>query len=67
MTHYKHKHVYVYQFEFVTRNNTRANLKYTLCTDIDNPNCKENRTLLESMLRLVYGYLPKSIKFLHEK
>lgn len=67
MKQYKHKHVYVYRFEMTTRNNTRTNLTYTLCTDIDNPNSKENRSLLESMLRLVYGHMPKSVKFLHEK
>jgi hypothetical protein len=41
--------------------------EYTLCTNYPDPNSKANRTLLESMLRMVYGHMPKSVKFLHEK
>jgi hypothetical protein len=38
-----------------------------LCTDIDGPNSKQNKTLLESMLRIVCGSMPKGVKFLYEK
>ena len=41
--------------------------KYALCTNHHDPNGKENRKLLESMLRLVYGHYPKGVKFLKEK
>jgi hypothetical protein len=41
--------------------------EYSLCTDHDGPNSKENRQLLESMLRIVCGHLPKGLKFSHEK
>jgi hypothetical protein len=67
MKRYSHKHVYVYRFELTGRDSTRVDHEYTLCTNVDNPNCKENRTLLESMLRLVYGHMPKGVKFLYEK
>jgi hypothetical protein len=62
----KHEHIYVYQFE-LTGHGNRAMHEYLLCTNINNPNSKENRTLLESMLRLVYGHMPKGVKFLYEK
>jgi hypothetical protein len=67
MISYKHKHVYVYTFPVSSKTSGSIDHEYTLCTNIDNPNCKENRTLLESMLRLVYGHMPKSVKFLYEK
>jgi len=68
---YKHEHVYVYQFE-VTNHPTwhgisTCKMEYSLCTNIDGPNHKENRSILEQMLRTVYGYMPKGVKFLHEK
>lgn len=67
---YTHKHVFIYQFQIEnhpTYPGTRwANVEYTLCTNHDYPNGKENRTLLESMLRLVYGHYPKGVKFLRE-
>ena len=53
MISYKHKHVYVYTFPVSSKTSGSIDHEYTLCTNIDNPNCKENRTLLESMLRLV--------------
>jgi hypothetical protein len=67
MKRYTHKHVYVYRFDLTGRDNTRIDHEYALCTNVDNPNCKDNRTLLESMLRLVYGYMPKGVKFFYEK
>ena len=67
MKRYTHKHVYVYQFDLSGRDISRVEQEYTLCTNVDNPNCKENRSLLESMLRLVYGHMPKGVKFLYEK
>jgi uncharacterized protein YneF (UPF0154 family) len=42
-------------------------MEYSLCTDINGPNHKENRSILEQMLRMVYGYMPKGVKFSHEK
>ena len=69
MIQFKHKHTYVYGFELQKRAPFVGweKCEYTLLTDITDPNCKSNRTLLESMLRLVYGHLPKSVKFLYEK
>jgi hypothetical protein len=46
---------------------TLGTQEYTLCTNYPDPNSKANRTLLESMLRTVYGHMPKSVKFLNEK
>jgi hypothetical protein len=42
-------------------------MEYSLCTNIDGHNHKENKAILEQMLRVVYGYMPKGVKFLHEK
>jgi hypothetical protein len=67
MIKYTHKHTYVYKFPLSAKQGGTTECEYTLCTDIDNANSKENRTLLESMLRLVYGHMPKSVKFSHEK
>jgi len=69
MIQFKHKHTYIYGFELQKRapNVGWEKCEYTLLTDTDNPNCKANRSLLESMLRLVYGHLPKGVKFLYEK
>ena len=69
MIQFKHKHTYVYGFELQKRAPVVGweKCEYTLLTDITDPNCKSTRTLLESMLRLVYGHLPKSVKFLYEK
>ena len=68
--HY-HKHIYVYQFEM--KNHTTwsgkhvTTMEYTLCTDHDGPTSKPNKKLLEEALRIVYGHMPKSVKFLYEK
>lgn len=66
-----HKHIYVYQFEVnnhPTWQGTRTcQMEYSLCTNIDGHNHKENKAILEQMLRVVYGYMPKGVKFLHEK
>ena len=66
-----HKHIYVYQFEMKNHNSWSGQhfttMEYALCTDHDGPNSKPNRKLLEEALRIVYGHLPKGIKFLHEK
>lgn len=70
MIRYEHKHIYVYQFELQKHKSHSYGThkcEYTLLTNISNPNCKANRQLLESMLRIVYGHMPKSVKFLHEK
>ena len=58
MIRFKHKHTYVYGFDIQ---------KNTLLTDISDPQCKMNRTTLEMMLRVAYGHMPKSVKFLYEK
>jgi hypothetical protein len=42
-------------------------MEYSLCTDITGPTHKQNKLLLEQMLRTVYGHLPKGVKFLREK
>jgi len=57
MIAYKHKHIYVYQYELSKRKPYVGweQCQYTLCM------------LLESMLRIVCGHMPKSVKFLHEK
>lgn len=68
---YTHEHVFIYQFQIEnhpTYPGTRwTNVEYALCTNHHDPNGKENRKLLESMLRLVYGHYPKGVKFLKEK
>jgi hypothetical protein len=64
---YKHEHIYVYQFPLTKREGGTTLVEYNLCTNIAGPNHRENRQLLESMLRLVYKHMPKSIKFLYEK
>jgi len=67
---YKHEHVYVYEFEVSTHPSWTGKrwdtMQYKLCTNITGPNHKENRKLLENMLRIVYKYLPKGIKFIKE-
>ena len=68
---YTHEHIYVYQFDIENHaswgGKRWTTIEYTLCTNHDDPNSKKNRTLLESMLRLVYGHYPKGVKFLREK
>lgn len=68
---FHHKHVYVYQFEMKNHsswNGTHVTtMEYTLCTNDTGPNSKSNRKLLEEALRIVYGHLPKGVKFLYEK
>jgi hypothetical protein len=69
MTKYKHKHTYVYSY-FINKKAPFVGVTqydYVLCTDHDNPNSKANRTILESMLRIVWGYMPKLVKFKYEK
>jgi hypothetical protein len=71
MVKWTHKHVYVY--EFVMQNHptwsgeSTCSMQYSLCTNIDGPDHKENRKTLEQMLRLVYGHYPKGVKFVREK
>jgi len=69
MIQYKHKHIYVYTYEMSKKKPYVGweKCEYSLCTDHDGPNSKENRHLLESMLRIVCGHLPKGLKFSHEK
>ena len=68
---YMHEHIYIYQFEMDNHpswsGRRRGTMEYALCTNHHDPNSKENRTLLESMLRTVYGHMPKGVKFLREK
>ena len=68
---HKHQHVYIYQFEMKnhpTWHGTHTcTMEYSLCTDITGPTHKQNKLLLEQMLRTVYGHLPKGVKFLREK
>jgi hypothetical protein len=68
---HKHQHVYIYQFEMKnhpTYHGTHiCTMEYSLCTDITGPAHKQNKLLLEQMLRTVYGHLPKGVKFLREK
>jgi hypothetical protein len=70
MIRYEHKHTYVYQFELQKHKSHSYGFQkceYTLLTNITDPNCKANRQLLESMLRTVYGHMPKGVKFSYEK
>ena len=69
MIKYKHKHIYVYSY-FINKKPPMSGVtpyEYSLCTDHDNPNGKQNRAILESMLRIVWGYMPKVVKFKYEK
>ena len=52
MIKFTHKHTYVYKFPLAAKDGGTVECEYTLCTNIDNANSKENRTLLEYMLRL---------------
>jgi hypothetical protein len=68
---YEHRHVYVYQIDIENHRTWGGKrwdtMEYKLCTDVTDPNHKQNKSLLESMLRMVYGYYPKGVKFLYEK
>jgi hypothetical protein len=68
---YKHQHVYSYQFEMKNHATWQGMhtciMEYSLCTDITGPTHKQNLILLEQMLRVVYGHMPKGVKFLQEK
>lgn len=68
---YKHQHVYIYQFEMKNHSTWQGlhacSMEYSLCTDIAGPTNKQNLLLLEHMLRVVYGHMPKGVKFLTEK
>lgn len=69
MITFKHKHAYVYGFQLQKRDPFVGwqNMEYVLLTDEDNPNSKTNRQLLETGLRIAYGHMPKSVKFLYDK
>jgi hypothetical protein len=69
MIKYKHKHIYVYGYHINKKSPATGvtPYEYVLCTDHDNPNGKQNRAILESMLRIVWGYMPKVVKFKYEK
>lgn len=71
MIKWTHKHVYVYEFvmqNHITYNGPRlCKAEYALCTNISDPQHKENRKMLEQMLRLVYGHYPKGVKFVRER
>ena len=69
MIKFKHKHAYVYAFELQKRSPYVGweKMQYVLLTDHDNPNSKTNRQLLETGLRIAYGHMPKSVKFLYDK
>ena len=69
MIRYKHEHIYVYQFELAKREPYVGveKCEYVLCTNITGPKHKENMKILETMLRTVYGHMPKGVKFSHEK
>ena len=60
-----HKHAYVYEFYMKRRLPERGfeRIFYTLLTNIDGPNCKENRALLETGLRIGYGIVPRIIRY----
>ena len=63
-----HQHAYEYTF-LLKKRDERGYVKqtYVLLTNITDPNCKQNRMLLEEGLRLGYGFLPKHVKFSHDK
>lgn len=69
MIKFKHEHIYVYSYELSKRSPYVGwqKCEYLLCTNHDNPNGKENRAMLETMLRIVCGHMPKGVKFLYEK
>jgi hypothetical protein len=70
MIHFKHKHAYVYKFELQKRSPYVGweQCEYVLLTDIDDPNNKENRRLLETGLRIAYNnQMPKGVRFSYEK
>jgi len=66
-----HKHVYVYEFILENHESWSGTktcvMEYALCTNTDGPEHKENRKLLEQMLRLVYKHYPKGVKFVRDR
>jgi hypothetical protein len=69
MIKHKHKHIYVYEY-FINKKAPATGVtpyEYVLCTDFDDPNGKTNRAHMESMLRVIWGYMPKVVKFKYEK
>lgn len=68
---YAHEHVYVYEFEVDNHKSwsgkSTSTMEYALCTNITGPMAKENKKLLEAMLRIIYGYYPKSIRFKYDR
>ena len=71
MIKWTHKHVYVYEFQMQNHptwpGTKTCVMEYSLCTNIDDPDHKENRKTLEHMLRFVYGHYPKGVKFVRER
>ena len=65
---YQHKHKYVYEYLVKKHLPERGYVRchYTLLTDIDDPNCKQNRILLEQGFRLGYGYMPKHVRYQYD-
>ena len=65
---YKHKHCYVYTFLQKRKDSPIHEITtYHLLTDIEGPHHKENKKWLEQGLRMAYGYMPKSVKYKHDK
>jgi hypothetical protein len=68
---FQHKHRYIYEFELKNHptwpGTHFTTQEYTLCTNHDGPTSKANKKLLEEALRMVYGHMPKGVKFKYEK
>jgi hypothetical protein len=68
-----HKHIYVYQFQMRNHPTWPGTCILQLMESIHyvlmktGPNSKANKKLLEEALRIVYGHMPKGVKFLYEK
>ena len=70
MIQFKHKHAYLYEFEIQKHKSVSCGWEkcdYVLLTNHDGHSSKENRQLLETMLRTVYGHMPKGVKFIRDK
>ena len=71
MIKWKHDFVYVYEFEMQNHaswgGKRTCMMEYSLCTNIEGPNHKENKKTLEHMLRLVYGHYPKGVKYVRRR
>jgi hypothetical protein len=68
MIKFKHAHCYVYEFQLSLRDTSGYKTEqYSLLTNVDGHNNRQNREWLEQGLRAAYGYMPKHVRFKFDK